>query len=623
MAIPLVQITGKVLTPDGEAPSAGSLSIRLSQPGSAVDAATGKSERVISELRIALGADGSLPAGFDLVPNDAIVPSGTHYHVTYTLDTSVGRAKPVTEKWQLASSPNPIDIGAVPRLDVVPGVAIGLVPATATVTGGVRLASDLGGTATAPTVAATHLAAPLPEAQGGSGAATLGAGQVTPTGGAARSLADHLATPELEEWKPVKFKPLAGNASWRIHTGHAAAPNEDDQVFQIAYNWHPDPADPRLETTALLRDVPTLGAVAFQFESHWDQGETLQPVFEWNLDFGKPADGTWAGRYLMFHRDWSTGLARWKFDSRSTNDVWAFVIDENVTAGRPFYVADNPADILFAKVGIIGGGGASVRHLTIRDSTAQAAGVGGSIGLAGRFTDAGAYITKVAIEARKENSVSTDSAFALSFYTGPTGTVAVTERLRIGATGGVAIGHANTGAKLSVFTDQGTWAPTAWSDRVFVVGLSDVSGAASGGVFISYVQTDNTGIIGALSPGTAWRALKMIASSTVIADTSGNAKATFANASGRLTFDATDASGTPGAATINKPSGQVAIAAGASSVVVTNSLVTATSVVWAVVQATDATLLRVDRVVPAAGSFTVIGNANATGNTKVGFVVFN
>lgn len=89
----------------------------------------------------------------------------------------------------------------------------------------------------------------------------------------------------------------------------------------------------------------------------------------------------------------------------------------------------------------------------------------------------------------------------------------------------------------------------------------------------------------------------------------------------RLTY--TDASGTPGAATINKPMGKVAIAAGAASVVVTNSLVTADSHVEAVLQFGDATLTQILRVVPGAGSFTVTGNANATAATKVSFKVTN
>jgi hypothetical protein len=88
-----------------------------------------------------------------------------------------------------------------------------------------------------------------------------------------------------------------------------------------------------------------------------------------------------------------------------------------------------------------------------------------------------------------------------------------------------------------------------------------------------------------------------------------------------IALDTTDSSGSPGAVTINKAKGQVAVANGASSVVVTNSLVTAASVVLAVLQDnTDAIEIR--SVVPAPGSFTI----NLTGVTsaarKVGFVVF-
>jgi hypothetical protein len=92
---------------------------------------------------------------------------------------------------------------------------------------------------------------------------------------------------------------------------------------------------------------------------------------------------------------------------------------------------------------------------------------------------------------------------------------------------------------------------------------------------------------------------------------------------GKIGFDSTDSSGTPGAATINKPSGKVAIAAGAASVVVTNSTVTAASIVLAIVQVSDATLTTINSVVPAAGSFTITGNAAATAATKVAFIVLN
>lgn len=80
-----------------------------------------------------------------------------------------------------------------------------------------------------------------------------------------------------------------------------------------------------------------------------------------------------------------------------------------------------------------------------------------------------------------------------------------------------------------------------------------------------------------------------------------------------------------GAQTMNVLTGKAAIAAGASSVVITNALVTAGSKVMAYVsQATaDGTLLRVERVVPAAGSFTIFGTANATATTLIDWIVFN
>lgn len=191
-AVPTVTITGSVLTPGGGGAVQGTVHARLSQAGTALDGAT--PQRVAGSVLVNLTAAGALPAGFALVPNDAITPAGTYYEVTLTTRTALGERQVWTERWQLTSSPSSIAIGDVPRLDVVPGVAVGLVPATATVTGGVKLANDLGGSSAAPTVVATHLSAPLPEAQGGSGAATLGQGTVTATGSStARALQDRAA----------------------------------------------------------------------------------------------------------------------------------------------------------------------------------------------------------------------------------------------------------------------------------------------------------------------------------------------------------------------------------------------------------------------------------------------
>jgi hypothetical protein len=82
---------------------------------------------------------------------------------------------------------------------------------------------------------------------------------------------------------------------------------------------------------------------------------------------------------------------------------------------------------------------------------------------------------------------------------------------------------------------------------------------------------------------------------------------------------------TVGANTAAQLTGIAAIAAGASSVVITNPLVDAGTFVSAVVSqaAADTTLLRVERVVSAAGSFTVFGTANATATTLIKWAIVN
>lgn len=88
----------------------------------------------------------------------------------------------------------------------------------------------------------------------------------------------------------------------------------------------------------------------------------------------------------------------------------------------------------------------------------------------------------------------------------------------------------------------------------------------------------------------------------------------------RLTLDFTDASGTPGNVTINKPTGQVAMAALSGSLTVTNSMVTTSSVVIVVLQdTTDLSYIR--GVVPAAGSFTIVMSGAVTAPRKIGFLV--
>jgi hypothetical protein len=80
---------------------------------------------------------------------------------------------------------------------------------------------------------------------------------------------------------------------------------------------------------------------------------------------------------------------------------------------------------------------------------------------------------------------------------------------------------------------------------------------------------------------------------------------------------------TPGNFTTNTPSGTAAIAIGAGNVVITNPLINANSIVLAYVAqaAADTTLTSIVRVVPAAGSVTLYGNANATAATLVDWAI--
>jgi hypothetical protein len=92
---------------------------------------------------------------------------------------------------------------------------------------------------------------------------------------------------------------------------------------------------------------------------------------------------------------------------------------------------------------------------------------------------------------------------------------------------------------------------------------------------------------------------------------------------GTVASTAASAAVTTGALSTSLPAGRCTIAASSSSVVVTNPLVDVNSKIFAVInQATaDGTLLRVERIVPAAGSFTIYGTANATAAVSIDWAI--
>lgn len=96
-----------------------------------------------------------------------------------------------------------------------------------------------------------------------------------------------------------------------------------------------------------------------------------------------------------------------------------------------------------------------------------------------------------------------------------------------------------------------------------------------------------------------------------------------ANNFGTVASTAAAAAVTQGALSTSLPAGRCTIAIGASSVVVTNPLVDVNSKIFAVINqaAADGTLLRVERIVPAAGSFTIYGTANATAAVSIDWAI--
>lgn len=80
--------------------------------------------------------------------------------------------------------------------------------------------------------------------------------------------------------------------------------------------------------------------------------------------------------------------------------------------------------------------------------------------------------------------------------------------------------------------------------------------------------------------------------------------------------------GTTGTQTINKTAGSVNIAAGQSGMVVTNSLVTTSSIILATIATNDAAITSV-KAVASAGNFSLFADALATAETRVNFLVLN
>lgn len=70
----------------------------------------------------------------------------------------------------------------------------------------------------------------------------------------------------------------------------------------------------------------------------------------------------------------------------------------------------------------------------------------------------------------------------------------------------------STGIRLHALNEVTSYTPTDFTSAHSVFGRNAVTGASSGGVWLTYHTTDNEAVVGALSPGSAWRPLSFPAS---------------------------------------------------------------------------------------------------------------
>ena len=111
-AIETTTITGTVYSPNGGA-YPGKVTCTLSHAGTASD---GVNQQVVASYYTAtIGSDGAL--SFTLVPNDVITPAGTWYSCEYTVQPVGGRRMTWVKTYSVATSPDPVALGAVTILD--------------------------------------------------------------------------------------------------------------------------------------------------------------------------------------------------------------------------------------------------------------------------------------------------------------------------------------------------------------------------------------------------------------------------------------------------------------------------------------------------------------------------
>jgi hypothetical protein len=220
------------------------------------------------------------------------------------------------------------------------------------------------------------------------------------------------------------------------------------------------------------------------------------------------------------------------------------------------------------------------------------------------------------------NATATGTTKTVNLATG--GAAGSTTNVNIGsATASAVLGNLTLGfptivqptnyTSLNLFNTQSTTVNFAGAATTFTLGGTPTT-SLTANLFANATATGQTKTINIGTGG--------VASSTTninIGSTNGGQ----INLNRKVVFQATETpGGTTGNQTINLPSGSVNFAAGATSIVVTNSLATTTSHIFCTLETNDATAV-IKNVVRASGSFTINLNAAATAETRVGFLVIN